>query len=278
MIDLHCHSTYSDGLLSPKQLFERALQAGVTTLALTDHDTVAGVSELQQAAMGHAMRIVPGIELSVQWKKYDIHVLGLNIHIHAERLQQIIVQQQNQRFQRAQAIGEALQRCGIKDTYAKACALAGHTQIGRAHFAQVLLQEGMARDIKSAFKTYLGKGKIAYVPAIWIKLPTAVAVIQDAGGQAVIAHPLKYGLTRTKLQELVQEFQTLGGAGVEVISGEIMDEDVDKMAKLCQKHALLASSGSDFHGEGLSRLGLGRQKALPKHCKPIWDSWEVKQK
>lgn len=275
MIDLHCHSIYSDGLLSPAMLFDRAQHMGVTTLALTDHDTVAGIAELQQAATGHAMRIIPGIELSVQWKKYDIHVLGLNINIHAESLQQIIVQQQAQRLQRAQAIGEALQRCGIKDMYAKACALAGHTQIGRAHFAQVLLKEGMVRDIKAAFKTYLGKGKVAYVPATWINLSTAVTVIQAASGQAVIAHPLKYGLTRTKLHELVQEFQTLGGAGIEVVSGEIMDDDIEKMSKLCKKHALFASSGSDFHGEGLSRVGLGRQKSLPKHCTPIWDSWEM---
>lgn len=275
MIDLHCHSTHSDGLLSPTALYARAQERGLHTLALTDHDTVAGVSELLQAAAGQDVRIIPGIELSVQWKKYDLHILGLNIDIHAEGLQDIIRQQQALRLERAQAIGEALHRCGIKDMYTKASELAGHTQIGRAHFAHILCKEGKARDMKDAFKTYLGRGKVAYIPASWINLSTAVATIQAANGQAVIAHPLKYGLTRTKLHELVQAFQALGGVGIEVVSGDIMDDDRDKLAKVCQKYALLASSGSDFHGDGLSRIGLGRQKSLPTHCTPIWHTWSM---
>lgn len=273
MIDLHCHSTYSDGLLAPALLFERAQRAGIRMLALTDHDTVAGMPELIKAAVGQDIQIIPGIELSVQWRKYDIHILGLNIDIHTDALQDVIARQQNHRILRGQTIGAELQRCGIVDAYAKACHLAGHIQVGRAHFAQVLLQEGIVRDMKSAFKTYLGKGKVAYVPATWINLSEAVSVIRAAGGQAVIAHPMKYKLTRTKLQDLVQTFEELGGAGVEVISGEMVESDIDTISKLCNKFSLLASSGSDFHGEGMSRVALGRQKLLPNHCTPIWHSW-----
>lgn len=273
MIDLHSHSTYSDGLLSPALLLERAKQGGLTMLALTDHDTVAGVIDLLNMKEDPAIRIIPGIELSVQWKKYDVHILGLNINVHAPELQAVILEQQERRIIRAQAIGVALQKCGIADAYAKACAIAGHTKVGRAHYAQLLLKEGYVRDMKSAFKTYLGKGKVAYVPVTWINLPTAVSVIRAAGGHAVIAHPLKYKLTRTKLHEFIQAFQEFGGTGIEVVSGDMMAADIETMAKICKKFSLLASSGSDYHGEGLSRTPLGRQKPLPNDCIPIWNSW-----
>lgn len=275
MIDLHSHSTYSDGLLSPTLLLERAIEGGLTMLALTDHDTVAGVIDLLKMKADPAIRIIPGIELSVQWKKYDVHILGLNINVHAPELQAVILEQQERRILRAQAIGIALQHYGIADAYAKACEIAGHTKVGRAHYAQLLIKEGYVRDMKSAFKTYLGKGKVAYVPVTWINLPTAVSVIRAAGGDAVIAHPLKYKLTRTKLHEFIQDFQELGGMGIEVVSGDMMDADIETMTKICKKFSLLASSGSDYHGEGLSRTPLGRQRSLPNDCIPIWHSWDA---
>ena len=273
MIDLHCHSTFSDGLLSPDLLLERAKQNGVRHLALTDHDTVAGVLALQQLPSDPAIQIIPGIELSVQWKKYDVHILGLNINVNEPQLQAIISEQLERRVLRAQAIGQALERCGIADAYAKTCELAGHPKVGRAHYAQLLIKAGYARDMKAAFKTYLSKGKVAYVPVTWINLKSAVHVINAAGGHAVIAHPLKYKLTRTKLHELLQEFKDLGGTGIEVISGDSMAEDSAKLAQLCKKFLLLASTGSDYHGDGLSRVGLGRQKKLPDDCLPIWSAW-----
>lgn len=272
MIDLHCHSIYSDGLLSPKALLERAKEAGLSMLALTDHDTLAGIAELQ-SLNDSTLCIIPGIELSVQWKKYDVHILGLNVDVNAPELQAIIHEQQERRNIRAQAIGDALQRCGLNNAYVKACELAGHTQIGRAHYAQLLLQEGYVRDIKAAFTTYLGKGKLAYVPVAWINLSSAVQVILAAKGQPVIAHPLKYKMTRTKLQEFFTAFKEFGGTGIEVVSGDILSEDIQLLAKICNKFSLLASTGSDYHGDGYSRVGLGRQKPLPQECTPIWTRW-----
>ena len=272
MIDLHCHSIYSDGLLSPKALLERAQQAGLSMLALTDHDTVAGTIELQKLN-DSKLRIIPGIELSTQWKKYDVHILGLNVDTQSPELRAIMQEQQDCRIIRAQAIGEALQRCGLSQAYAKACDLAGHPKIGRAHFAQLLVQEGYVRDIKAAFSTYLGKGKVAYIPVTWAKLETIVAVILEAKGQPVIAHPLKYKMTRTKLQEFFLAFKELGGTGIEVVSGDMPTEDIQFLTKMCKKFSFLASSGSDFHGEGYSRVGLGRQKALPEDCVPVWTVW-----
>ncbi|PJD93424.1 MAG: phosphatase [Legionella sp.] len=273
MIDLHCHSYYSDGLLSPAMLLERALLSDVKLLALTDHDTTNGVTELLQAAQGHDIRIISGIELSVCWKKYDIHILGLNLNIDDPTLKEVISRQSASRIARGKAIGEALERCNITDAYQKACDLAGHDRVGRLHFAQLLLREGYIQEPKAAFKRYLGKGKIAYVPSSWINLHEAVETIHAAGGQAVIAHPLKYGLTRTKLHELIHDFRAAGGKSIEVVSGDMMVEDIHKMSRLCYVFDLLASSGSDYHGDGISRVPLGRQKLLPNDCVPIWNAW-----
>lgn len=273
MIDLHCHSYYSDGLLSPKELVARALDAQLTFLALTDHDTVDGLKELHAAAAEQPITIINGIELSVHWKKYDIHILGLGIDPTNESLEQLIQQQKTLRIARAQQIGAILKDVGVQDAYEKAHTLAGHERVGRPHFAAILVQEGKAPDIQGAFKRYLGRGKIAYVPSAWINLKKAVEGIVHAGGQAAIAHPLKYKLTRTKLHELIKDFKMVGGVGIEVISGETTPADAQAVALLCKKFDLLASSGSDYHGTGLSRVGLGRQMKLPAQCTPIWQMW-----
>ncbi len=273
MIDLHCHSYYSDGLLSPAELVARAQDAELTFLALTDHDTVDGLAELHAAAAGTALTIINGIEISVHWKKYDIHILGLGVDPSNQLLEKLIQQQKTLRIDRAQRIGEILKTVGIQDAYEKARALAGHERVGRPHFAAILVQEGKAPDIQGAFKRYLGRGKIAYVPSVWISLKKAVEGITVAGGQAVIAHPLKYKLTRTKLHELIKDFKMVGGCGLEVISGETTSADAQTLTLLCKKFDLLASSGSDYHGTGLSRVGLGRQMKLPEQCMPIWQMW-----
>jgi predicted metal-dependent phosphoesterase TrpH len=273
MIDLHCHSHYSDGLLSPAALIDKAMQLGLSYFALTDHDTVAGYSGSRAAIRDSGLQLISGIELSVHWKRYDIHIIGLNIDVYNKALLCVIQQQSDRRIQRARAIGTALEGCGIPQAYEKACVIAGHGHIGRAHYAQLLLQLGYVPHIKAAFTRYLGTGKVAYVPSCWINLQDAVSAIHQAGGQAVIAHPLKYRLTRTKLLTLIQEFKLAGGVGIEVVSGDMVQQDIESMAKLCSQSGLLASSGSDFHGEGLSRVPLGKQKPLPSSCTPIWQTW-----
>lgn len=275
MFDLHCHSYYSDGLLSPKDLVQRAVNANIHYLALTDHDSIEGCRILQEAAVDWPVQIISGIELSVCWKKYDIHILGLGVDVSNAGLLALIDQQNEQRIARAIAIGDALGRCGLNHAYQEACELAGHKRIGRAHYAQLLIKKGFVKEPRSAFTQYLGRGKVAYVPSNWINLSGAVTAIVEASGQAVIAHPVKYGLTNTKLQELIKAFKLAGGVGMEVVSGDMMDKDIQAMAKLCHKFELLASSGSDFHGDGMSRVALGRQKALPNSCKPIWHTWDV---
>ncbi len=272
MIDLHCHSYYSDGLLSPEALLQLALDADIKCLALTDHDTCDGLERLHVAAKGKPITIINGIELSVQWKKHDIHILGLDIN--PENLNLVIEQQKTQRIDRAKSIGLLLKACGVDNAYEKACEVAGHNRVGRPHFAAVLLQEGVVSDIQMAFKRYLGRGKPAYVSSNWINLTEAVQAIVNAGGVAVIAHPLKYKLTRTKLHELLKAFKMDGGAGIEVVSSETMPSDAQTLAGLCSRFELLASTGSDYHGTGLSRVPLGRQMQLPSQCTPIWHTWK----
>lgn len=273
MIDLHCHSNFSDGLLTPQALLDKARQQGITMLALTDHDTVLGVTALLEANTDKAIRIIQGVELSSRWKKIDIHILGLNIDHQHPVLLELIAKQREHRLTRALQMSERMALLGVEKAYDKACVVAGHQHVARPHFAQVFVNEGKARDLAAAFKRYLQRGKPAYVPTPWISIEEAVSGIKEAGGQAVLAHPLKYDLTRTKLHELVEAFKSAGGVGLEVVSGEMTPSQTQEVAGLCRRFSLLASTGSDYHGDGLSRISLGRQRALPPDCMPVWHLW-----
>lgn len=274
MIDLHCHSHFSDGALSPDALLDRALLAGIHMLALTDHDTTAGLELLQNAAQNTTIKIINGIELSTRWKKHDIHIIGLNINPDEEGLRAIIAQQNNSRIARAQQIATCLESFDVHDAYQKACDIAGHERVGRPHFAQILVNEGKVPDMQSAFKRFLGRGRGAYVPTAWLSVDEAVEGIIQAGGQAVIAHPLKYKLTRSKLHALISDFKDAGGVAIEVVSGEMLVSQINELAGICLRFELLASTGSDFHHD-LSRTGLGRQQPLPVNCTPIWHEWAI---
>jgi predicted metal-dependent phosphoesterase TrpH len=276
MIDLHSHSCYSDGVLTPKELVEKALFNQVKCLSLTDHDTLAGLNEVHHAALNTPLQIINGIELSTRFKKNDIHILGLNIQS-KEALQTIIERQTESRIQRAREIGALLEKGDVvQDAFNKAQALAGHARVGRVHFAKVLMNEGKVRDMQMAFKQYLSRGRQAYVATAWISVAEAVEAIVNAGGQASIAHPLKYGLTRSKLHALIEEFKEAGGVGIEVVSGQMTTIQIKEAAGLSLRFKLLASSGSDYHGDLVSYVSLGKQALLPDFCTPIWHDWNLK--
>ncbi len=277
MIDLHCHSHFSDGLLSPTDLLAKAVQAEIRLLALTDHDTIDGLALLHVAARGQPITIINGTELSVAWKKHDIHILGLNIDIEAPCLHAFINRQNESRINRALQISEKMAACGIKDAYRKACEIAGHNRVGRPHFAQLFINEGFVSEMQTAFKRYLGRGRPAYAPTCWPSINETVACIIEAKGHAVLAHPLKYALTSTKLQELVHAFKEAGGGALEVVSGEITRGAIEQLSLLCSRFKLDASTGSDYHGHKLSRISLGRQPQLPVNCTPIWHKWNIEQ-
>lgn len=274
MIDLHCHSNYSDGALHPADLIEKALCNKLRYLALTDHDTIEGLAPIRAAASGTPLVIINGIEFSTRWKKYDIHILGLQIS-DSPQLSALIQQQNQSRILRAEQIGEALERLGVENAYAKASDIAGHLRVGRPHFAQVLVNEGRARDMQAAFKQYLGSGRAAFVPTPWASIPEAVEAIIASGGQAVIAHPLKYKLTRSKLHALIKEFKEAGGSALEVVSGQMTASQIQEMAGLCLRFKLLASTGSDYHGDAVSFISVGKQPKLPAYCTPVWHDWTL---
>lgn len=272
-VDLHCHSYFSDGLFSPEDLVEKAVEAQIKILSLTDHDTVSGSSRMRIAATNQLLKVIDGVELSVRWKMHDIHVLGLNVDTENVALTELLKKQNEQRTSRAQLIAELLAKIGVENAYQKACDISGHERVGRPHLAQVLVNEGVVKDMQAAFKQYLGRGRLAYVPTLWLSVDEAVSGIKASGGIAVIAHPLKYKLTRTKLHALTDEFKMTGGEALEVVSGEMNVSQIGELAGLCERFELLASTGSDYHNDTYSRIKLGQQRHLPLNCKPIWEKW-----
>lgn len=276
--DLHNHSTASDGALCPSQLVETAAAAGVRVLALTDHDTTDGIVEAGRAAQELGVILIPGVEISVTWSKMTIHVLGLNLDIGCEALQQGLAGLREFRIWRAVEIGERLERHGIKDALAGARSFSSGGLISRTHFARYLVQIGAASDERKVFSHFLVQGKPGHVAGKWANLEDAVAWIHAAGGQAVIAHPARYKMTRTKLRSLLRRFVELGGEGIEVISGSHNRDDARLMAAHARDFGLLASAGSDFHAPENAWIQHGRLPALPADCRPIWQDWVLPDK
>lgn len=272
-IDLHLHSFYSDGELSPNRLVERAHEAGITTLSLTDHDTTAGCRQAHDTANKLGIKFINGIELSTRWRTHDIHIVGLNIDIDHPDMVSGCARQAQCRQQRVLDISERLQACGLDNCLERVQALAGKGMITRAHFAQLCVDAGMAKDFKSAFTRYLGRGKPAYVASQWASVAEAVEWITAAGGVAVIAHPGRYKLTTTKLKRLLDEFKGHGGHAIEVVTSVHSAQEVIIMTNLAREFELHASVGSDFHRDGWVHAKLGRLAPLPAACKPVWQLW-----
>ena len=275
-IDLHSHTHYSDGQLSPKELIDRAHNMQVDVLAITDHDTVDGIPEAlaYQAGQKRAMQILPGVEISTSWHNFDIHILGLHVDHNNELFLQRLAEQSAERDRRALQISDKLAKVGINDVFTEAKNLAGVGQVTRAHFARVLVSRQLVNDMEAAFRKYLGKGKKAHVKPQWISMQEAIQWIQDAGGKAVLAHPGHYDLTTKWLKRLVAEFAQVGGDGMEVIHSHLSPEKKKLLTDLALEHHLLASSGSDFHYPN-RWTELGKNLTLPAQMMPIWRDWNL---
>jgi 3',5'-nucleoside bisphosphate phosphatase len=273
-IDLHCHSTVSDGLLTPTQLVEHAAARGVDVLALTDHDDVGGLAEARAMATEKKITLINGVEISADWRGQTLHIVGLGIDPEYPDLARGLLSIRNGRMVRARNIATQLDKIGIHGSFEGACRNAGEGHLlGRMHFARFLVQQGHARDVKAVFKKYLVKGKPGYAPHQWAPLSDAIGWIRASGGRAVIAHPGRYKLSRKAMDELLEEFRALGGEAIEVITGSHTPEQSIQFAHHSQRLGLLASRGSDFHGPGESYFDLGRMPALPPLCRPVWHDW-----
>lgn len=273
-VDLHSHSTISDGLMTPRELVRHAAAQGVQVLALTDHDDVAGIGEAREAAAQAGLTLIAGTEISVSWRNRTLHILGLRIDPEHPALQQGLARIRESRLVRAQRIAEELAKIGIADSLEGARAQTAEGIISRTHFARFLIANGHAKDMKSVFKRYLVKGKPGYVQHAWASLEEAVAWILAAGGVAVIAHPGRYDLGKTLMGDLLAEFKQLGGGGMEVVSGSHHPDQYGQYALLARQFGLRASRGSDYHGPGHSYMDMGRLPDLPSQCEPVWHDWQ----
>ncbi|MHC6645552.1 PHP domain-containing protein [Alteromonas sp. HB246098] len=274
-IDLHSHTKFSDGHLTPEELILRAHTMQVDALAVTDHDTVAGLEEAHatQSKQKRALTIIDGVEISTTWHSFDIHIVGLNVDRHCPTFLERLQGQSETREARAEKIADKLEKCGFEGVLTRAKALAGVGQVTRAHFARVLVNNYGVPSMDAAFKKYLGKGKRAAVKAEWPSIETAIEWIHDAGGQAVLAHPAHYDMTAKWLRRLVALFEQAGGDAIETAFPGINKTKQELINELAQTHQLLASAGSDFHFP--SRwTELGKNLGISTKLTPVWHNWK----
>lgn len=271
IFDLHCHTHFSDGILSPEAVIARAKERGVTVLAITDHDTIAALGIAQKAALDAGITLISGIEFSSQWGKGGVHILGLGIDVNSPALIAAVKFQEQARNARALAIADRLSKAGFPGALSGAQEIAGNATLGRPHFAQYLVAVGAVKNINAAFKKYLGAGKPADVKYQWPLMDQVIAWIHAAGGVAVLAHPAKYELTRTKMCALVDSFVAAGGDALEVISGLQPMALTEDLLRIANERSLHASCGSDFHIPDQPWQELGSFGRLPAHAKPVWE-------
>ena len=264
-IDLHMHSTASDGTLSPTELMRFAAECGCNTVALTDHDTAAGVSEARSEAHRLGIRFIAGIEVSSLWGGRSIHVVGLGIDDTNPVLTRKVREFEVSRTRRAAQIAEKLAALGIPGMLEKATAFPENKlNVSRVHFALALLEAGAVKNQQEAFDRYLGDGKPAYIMAPWPTVAEAVDLIHTAGGIAVMAHPGRYHFKNDwTVDELMKDFAAAGGEAVEVISGSQQPDFTPRCLAWAREYKLLVSTGSDFHSKTGTRPMPGTQGQLP---------------
>ncbi|WXU00324.1 MAG: 3',5'-nucleoside bisphosphate phosphatase [Catillopecten margaritatus gill symbiont] len=272
MIDLHNHSYYSDGVLSPSEVVRLSKDSGCEVFALTDHDTTDGLDEAQQEADSQNINLIHGVEISAMWSNMTIHIVGLKVDKSNSILQAGLKQHQDFRQIRAEKMARGLGGAGVYNALEKTQELAKGGMITRTHFAQMLIKEGICKDMKSVFRRFLTGKKPGGVGAKWAQFDEVIEWIHAAGGVAVLAHPLRYRMTNTKIQRMLSHLSNAGLDGVEVVTAHSTDEEIVQMSKWADEHNLLYSCGSDYHGWGNQRVQIGRLKSLPTD-KVLWGSW-----
>jgi len=270
--DLHCHTTQSDGALTPTELVRRAHEKGVDVLAITDHDSMAAVAEAEHviASDGLALQLVTGVEITCRWQQHEIHLLGLNLDPSAPELVALLSAQQQKRQQRFTQMLAKLANAGI-DVQQECAGIEGMPT--RKHIADAMLNKGVITSFDAAFRRMIGKGQFAYVQAEWCALEDAIAVINAAGGDAIIAHPHAYQLSNKWLRKLFTQAKDAGVSGLEVAIGQQSPGDRAALAGFAKDYELYASAGSDFHAPKPWRE-LGKNLCLPDGCVPIWSKWQ----
>jgi len=272
--DLHCHSTASDGELSPLEVARLAKAGGVTLWSLTDHDELEGQREARAAAQALDMRYVSGVEISVTWAARTVHIVGLGVDTHCPALAQGLADIRHGRTGRGIQIGERLAALGIPGAWEGALRYVSNSDlISRTHFARFMAEAGYASSVDDAFARWLGDGKPGYVTHRWAALADAVGWILAAGGVPVIAHPGRYQYTPTQFDAFFGEFIDLGGQAIEVVTGSHTPAQYIEYADVARRYGFEASRGSDFHALREDAITPGHLPPLPAGLKPVWERW-----
>ena len=270
LIDLHTHSNWSDGTLTPSALVKLAAARKVGVLALTDHDTTGGLPEARAECALHGITLIPGVEITSSWRGQEIHIVGLGIDPDAPALQQHLAHLLQLRRDRIAAIGERLRKVPrFADRDFTTHVLATAPVPTRMHVARAMVSQGAVDSTQDAFDRYLGRGCVGHVPLQWPGVDIAVAVIRSAGGHAVLAHAHRYKLSAGALRNLCAEFAGWGGSALEVSLPGLSPGDASRLASLARQHSLAGSAASDFHEPGLPWRPLGRFAKLPDGIEPL---------
>ena len=258
IIDLHVHSTESDGTLTPEELVAEAKKAGLSAFALTDHDTCQGVGKAMFPAASAGIELIPGIELSTDYHGKEVHIVGLYIDTENRELLSKTAEYRKCRSERNALMVEALQKEGLSITMEELVAENPDCVITRANIARFLYEHGQIKSVREAFDRYIGDHCKCYVGRLKVSSSDAVRLIKAAGGIAILAHPLLYGLSSTHLQKLIEELKEAGLDGLEAIYSTYTTGEEQQMKRLAKENGLFISGGSDFHGTNKPDISLGK--------------------
>lgn len=273
MIDLHSHSSASDGILSPRESAEYAIQKNLKVWALTDHDTVDGLKEAARtcAESESGIIFVPGIEINVRWPTGEFHLLGLGLRKHSDELKDLTEDLKESRRARNQEIVEKMNRDGIEVTLSQIEEMFSESQIGRPHFASFLMKIGKVKHRQEAFDRFLGKGRPYHVNHEGADLDVAVEAIRSAGGIPVLAHPLSLYVSWGKMDETIEKIKNHGVEGLEAWHPAARLNEGFKLEEVAKKLGMFVTAGSDFHGKGVrADRHLGRTSGDRKIDDRFW--------
>ena len=274
--DFHCHTTASDGSLSPDELLQLAHEYEVMRLAITDHDTTRGYELARNSTFLGDIDLYPGVEISCNWRDQTIHIVGLNMDITNQTLQEGLALIRQIRRERAHSMCEKLLVRPNQFVQEVATEIQQRMEdpdfvVGRGHFAQLMIEKGLVKNMQQAFDRFLKRGRVGYVKVAFPELAEVVQWISKAGGVAVLAHPKSYPLSNNKLNALIQDFIDAGGKSIEVITKPRMCSEQTGLKDKAKRYGLHASLGSDFHHRHHHWRGLGWLAEMPEDCQPVWE-------
>lgn len=253
-IDLHTHTTYSDGTYTPEELVKYASQKKLKAIAITDHDTCDGVNEAFEYGSKYNVEIIKGIEISAEYEKKEIHIVGLFINPNSEEFSNTLINLRKNRSDRNIKMIKLLNSYGFSITYEELKEISGKDIITRAHFAKLMLKKGYVKSIQKCFDKYLSDGKPTYIGKELLTPEKSIDIIKKSGGIAIIAHPLLYKFNEMTLNNMLKDLRDCGLMGIECYYPTHREEDTKHLIELSKKYDLKISGGSDFHG--LNKLGL----------------------